>query len=128
MRREYGPLLEIGEDLARYQGYLSPNEEKECAKLEGAFASERRKLVYDLIKSGEPPAVLLTTVNADLERLEATGNYSGFTIGHVREELTKHIAKQAGSSPIIRFATRWGPPVLGILAMAVYFWLQTMRR
>ena len=127
MRRDYGPLLEIGEELARYQGYLSPNEEKECGKLEGTFAAERRKLVYELVKSGDAAPALVTMVNADLDRLEATGNHSEWAIDHVRGELSRHIEEQSGSSRLMQFATRWGPPALGAIAMAAYIYFRALR-
>jgi hypothetical protein len=117
-------MLEIADDLARFQGFLSTDEETEAGKLEGKFAGERRKFVYDAVREGKPLPVLLSSINADLDRLRATGNYYDYGICHVREELHEHITRQMGNSPFMRFAARWGPPALGVIGMAVYFYLK----
>lgn len=122
MAANYRPMLELADEMALFQRYLSPEEEKACAKIEGAFNDERRKFVYDLIKDDVPPGEHIALVERDLDRIGATGNHYEFAIQHVRDELHRHIEKQLGSSPLMRVVTRWGPPaaILIFTSLAIY--------
>ena len=127
MARNYRPMLEIAEELARFQRYLGPTEEQEEAKLKAAFAAERRKFVYDVVREPGEKSEVVPSIDSQLDRALASGNYAEWSIDHVRGELHQHIGKQINSSPFVRFGTRWGPPVFGIIAIAAYFYAQSLR-
>lgn len=129
MAADYRPLMMLADELAAYQRYCSPAEEAAARKLEGQFAAERRKFIYDLIgKGGVAADAIHASVDRDLERIAATGNHSAFALDHVRGALHEHLAKQLGSSRAMQLLTRWGPPVGAGLALVIYVYLKTLPR
>jgi hypothetical protein len=125
--RNYRPMLVLADDLQGFGGYLGPEAKQQRNRLQTQFDQKRREFVYDLIKSEPDRGLLWPTVAGDLDRIEASGEHHPGAIDLVREELEKHIAKQVGNHPILRFATRWALPAIAAGAAILHFYLQYNR-
>jgi len=122
--RDYTVMLELSQELQLYSGYLDTNGIKKRGEVIGRFDSARRKFVYELFQDRPNDAELaLPAILADLDRISVEERFGDETVAYVREQLTKHIRKQAGNNPFQRFVTRWGPPaVMGVIVVAgLYF-------
>lgn len=128
MPRDYGELLERAQDLEEYTGYLDTIARNEQIQARGRFDDARRRFVYDLFKEEIGREEILPSVLADLDGLEAANPYLGGALSTIREELTRHIGKQARNNPVQRFLIRWGPPALTVAAAAAYIYFRSMRR
>ena len=125
MARLYRDLLIMGGELQDYSGYMSQQDVRDKQQLQARFDAERRAFVYDLIREREQAAAAhIASVSADLDRIEATREYREDAIDYVREELAKHIERQAGNGRFMRFAVRWGPPTLGVVLAILYLYVQ----
>lgn len=120
-------MLEVADELAHFQRYLGPEEEKECHRLERLFEGERRKFVYDLVKEERSLDEQLALIDRDLDRIAQSGNHYDFAIEHVRDSLHQHVTRQMGSSTLMRMVTRWGPPVGVAVATMVVIYLRTLQ-
>ena len=121
--RDYSALLALSENLQTYNRYLSTAGMQERAEARGRFDTARRKFVFELCQDRPgDPAEMLPAIWADLDDDAITGQYGDIAIAFVRQELTKHIRKQAGKNAFQRHLTRWGPPTFmtAITIAAIY--------
>jgi hypothetical protein len=121
--RDYSALLELSQELQIYSGYLDTKGIQEKNGLIGRFDWARRKFIDELCQDWPDDADLaLPAVLADLERISAAGHFGDETVAYVRQQLTKHIRKQAGKNPFQRFVTHWTPPtMMGVAAVAALY-------
>ncbi len=124
---DYRPMLELADELELFTGYMDTARQQEAGKVRQTYDQKRREFVYDLIKSEPDRSLLWPKVAADLDRMETAGEHYPGAIDRVRADLQKHIAKQAGSHPILRFATRWALPAAVAGAAILHFYLQAQR-
>jgi hypothetical protein len=121
MSRNYGPLLEAGQELQFFTGYLDTQGLKNRGRVQDAFNAERRKFVYEALKENDDPEALIASVSADLDRIaETTTEYGPGAIEEVRVELIEHIRRQGSNGPFMRFVVRWGPPALMTAGAVAY--------
>jgi hypothetical protein len=111
--------LEAAQELSYYSGYLDIQGKEEQAAAQSRLNHERRKLVHALLKENDDHEALIESVSADLQNI-AANSMDPSAIEEVREELVKHIRRQASNGPFMRFVTRWGPPALAAAAIAAY--------
>ncbi|MDF7776823.1 hypothetical protein P1X14_16320 [Sphingomonas sp. AOB5] len=127
-RRDYRTLLELAETLEReFGGYLSTERLTERNGVQASFDAERRAFVYRLFKENTPPALLVSSVMADLDRIEPAAPQGDASFAYVREQLTKHIGKAAGQNDLQRFVVRWALPAVSVIALIVFIYLKYLR-
>ncbi|HYD13660.1 MAG TPA: hypothetical protein VEC11_12505 [Allosphingosinicella sp.] len=120
MARDYGPVLERAEDLQAFSGYLDAEDLKRQGKVRVAFQTAVRNLVYALYRESPDHGALGFSVSGDLDRIARAGEFSPGAVAEAREALLREIQARSRNSGMMRFLVRWGPPVLGLLGIAVY--------
>ena len=124
MARYYQDLLDASHELLAYDGYLSTARLTEKNQVQATFDAARRAFVYDLFKEGMEKSAIWPSVSADLDEIDRANPHAGPALDYVREQLERHIGRQMGAHPIVRFAIRWGPPAGTAIAVLVYFYLK----
>ena len=120
MARDYERVLDAAEKLMSFTGYLDSEGLKRQGEAQGKFNGEVRVFVYDLFRETPDHGALAFAVSADLDRIAATGNHSLAAIADTRAALLTEIRKRSRNSPVMHFLIRWGPPVLGLVAVAAF--------
>lgn len=124
MARDYGPVLERAEDLQAFSGYLDGEDMKRMGQVRGAFQAAVRNFVYNLYREGPDHGALAFSVSGELDRIARAGEASPGAIAEAREALHREIEARSRNNGLMRFLVRWGPPVLGLLAIAAFAYLK----
>jgi hypothetical protein len=124
MARDYERVLDAAEALVSFTGYLDSEDLKQRGVAQGKLNGEVRVFVYNLFRESPDHGPLVFSVSADLDRIAATGHHSEAAIADTRAALLAEIKKRARNSPVVRFLIRWVPPVLGLVALAVYLYVK----
>lgn len=125
MARDYERVLDAAEGLMNFAGYLDSEGRGQQGAARRAFAVEVRNFVYALFRESPDHGALAFSVSADLHRIAAMGNHSQAAIADTRTALLAEIEKRSRNNAAIRFLIRWGPPVLGLVAMAAWIYFKT---
>jgi hypothetical protein len=120
MARNYNVMLEAAAELQDYTGFMSTETQKQMSRVRAHFDGARRRFVYERFHEGIEHATIWPSVSADLDRISEQRIIREDAIDYTREQLEKHIARQANNTPLKRFAVRWGPPTGAILLAIAY--------
>ncbi|WP_145960910.1 hypothetical protein [Sphingosinithalassobacter portus] len=113
-------LLIVAAELQEYSGYLSTTRRTQMQNLQARFDSQRRVIVFDLLKRSEDVDAIKQAVSDALDLILQERWIREDAIYYAREELLTHLDKQARNNPLQRFIVRWGPPSAMAAVAVVY--------
>ena len=126
MARDYNKMLEAAAELQDYTGFMSTQTRQQMNRVQAQFDGARRRFVYERFHEGIGHAAIWPAVSADLDRISQQRIMREDAIDYTREQLEKHIARQARNTPLKRFVVRWGPPA-GMILLAIAFEVVKLR-
>lgn len=120
MARDYNEMLNAAAELQDFTGFMSTETRQRMNRVQMQFDGARRRFVYERFHEGIEHATIWPSVSADLDRISEQRIMREDAIDYTREQLDKHIARQAKNTPLKRFVVRWGPPT-GALLLAIAY-------
>jgi len=120
MARDYNEMLNAAAELQDFTGFMSTETRQQMSRVQTQFDGARRRFVYERFHEGIAHAAIWPSVSADLDRISEQRIMREDAIDYTREQLEKHIARQANNTPLKRFVVRWGPPT-GALLLAIAY-------
>ncbi len=100
---------------------------KQRNSVQHRFDQERRVFVFNALKDSHGPGIARQKIVLELDAYLAEHGDGLGEVSFVKEQLLKHLDKQAGRAPIVRFVTRWAVPTGGALVTIAYIYLQVVK-